>query len=113
LPLPKCSKFFFLNERAQACAYLIEKEGITQNRLAGQYKSDYSRAKSVAKPFAPAAIQMDDSLLIFAKMVATEDSWSLKTRSFRSFQISFREECQTAGGLKRDVGRCSDVGPPL
>jgi hypothetical protein len=64
----------FLNKRARACAYFIEKEGITQDRLAGQYKSDYSRVKSVVKPFTPATIQMDDSLLIFAKMVATEDS---------------------------------------
>jgi hypothetical protein len=78
------SYYFFEGD----CAYFIEKEGIIQNRLAGQNQSDYSRAKGVAKPFAPAAIQMDDSLLIFAKMVAIEDSWWLKTRSFRSFQIS-------------------------
>jgi hypothetical protein len=63
----------FLNERAHACACFIEKERITQNLLAGQYKSDYSRVKSVAKPFTPATIQMDDSLLIFAKIVTTED----------------------------------------
>jgi hypothetical protein len=46
--------FFFWTARASD--YFIEKEGIIQNRLGGQNKSDYSRTKSVAKPFPPAAI---------------------------------------------------------
>jgi hypothetical protein len=85
----KASQYLYIFvTNGRDCAYFIEKEGIIQNRLAGQNKSDYSRAKSVVKPFTLAAIQMDNSLLIFAEMVATENSWWLKTRSFRSFQIS-------------------------
>jgi hypothetical protein len=47
--------FFFRTARASAY-FIEEKEGIIQNRLGGQNKSDYSRTKSVAKPFPPAAI---------------------------------------------------------
>jgi hypothetical protein len=44
-----------------------------QDKLAAHHKSDYSGAKSVTKSFAPTTIQIDDSLLIFAKMIAIEE----------------------------------------
>jgi hypothetical protein len=82
----------FLNEWVQR-AYFIDIVG-EYTPGSGKVKDlqdlqvNYTCAVRAARPFAPATIQGEVSLLIFAKTVGTDDSTRLKTLAFLSSQVS-------------------------